>query len=312
MITETQRKERLLYIGASDCAGVLGLSRWKTPLALWAEKTGQVVPEDISGKLHIRVGNELEDLVRKLFSEESGKTVHRVNETITHSSYPFIKANLDGRIVGEKAGFEAKTCNGWAAKSWEGEEIPQEYILQCMHSLAVTGWDRWYIAVLIGGNSDFRWKTVERDEKIISQIVKAEVEFWKEFVEPEIMPITIKKDDGDVLAQLFPMAEGEQDPVELDDEADRLIESIQAQIEDFELLKGNIETDKNRLKVLLKDKPVGESDLYKVTWKEQTSRRVDLKKLKEEFLETWRQCSKPSTSRPLRIAKKKLGGKDGN
>jgi predicted phage-related endonuclease len=42
--------ERIGFIGSSDAAAVLGLSRWKTPLQIWAEKTGQVVPDDISDK----------------------------------------------------------------------------------------------------------------------------------------------------------------------------------------------------------------------------------------------------------------------
>jgi len=34
-------QERRKGIGGSDAAAVLGLSKWKTPYALWLKKTGQ-------------------------------------------------------------------------------------------------------------------------------------------------------------------------------------------------------------------------------------------------------------------------------
>ena len=45
--------ERSEYIGGSDIASVMGLSRWKTPLQLWAEKTGNIPQEDLSDKEYI-------------------------------------------------------------------------------------------------------------------------------------------------------------------------------------------------------------------------------------------------------------------
>ena len=41
-------EERRNYIGGSDIAAILGMSRWKTPLKLWLEKTGEVEPDDLS------------------------------------------------------------------------------------------------------------------------------------------------------------------------------------------------------------------------------------------------------------------------
>ena len=37
-------------------------------------------------------------------------------------------------------------------KEWEDEEVPAAYLLQCQHYMAVTGYEAWWIAVLIGGN----------------------------------------------------------------------------------------------------------------------------------------------------------------
>jgi len=301
VITEKQRKARLEFIGSSDAAAVLGLSRWATPLSCWAEKVGEIVPEEEEENLRLEVGNELEDLVCKLFTKRTGKKVHRVKETQFHPSYPFIGANLDRRVVGENALLEAKTTSAWNAKSWEGEDIPQEYIVQVLHQLAVTGKERGYIACLIGGNQDFRWKVVERDEKMIAEILKREVSFWMDFVQARVMPTTITKSDGDILAQLFPMSEGEADPIPLGEDANLLVDNIKAQESDYKMLDGQIKADKNRLKVLLKDQPVGVTDRFKITWKDQVAKRVDTLKLKNDHEEIYRKCTKESKSRVLRI-----------
>ena len=47
---------RSTTIGGSDAAAILGLNPYKSPYALWAEKTGKVIPEDISQKEAVRLG----------------------------------------------------------------------------------------------------------------------------------------------------------------------------------------------------------------------------------------------------------------
>ena len=51
--TTNAAENRQTYIGASDCAAVLGMSRWKTPIQIWAEKTGALEQEDISENLEL-------------------------------------------------------------------------------------------------------------------------------------------------------------------------------------------------------------------------------------------------------------------
>ena len=48
------------YIGGSDAAAVLGLNPYKSNLELWQEKTGLVVPEDISEKPYVKYGHAAE------------------------------------------------------------------------------------------------------------------------------------------------------------------------------------------------------------------------------------------------------------
>jgi len=302
-LSKEQLEERKNYIGGSDAPAVLSLSRWNTPLYVWSVKTGQISEKDISEKLAVKLGSKLEDTVSDLFTEETGKKVYRVNETLYHPKYNFLAANIDRRVIGEKAGFEAKTASGWKVKEWEGEEIPQEYIIQCLHYLAVTGWDRWYIACLIG-NQKFVWKVIEREEKIIADIIKKEAHFWNTFVIPKVMPATISALDSDTLYQLYHKVE-EGSEVDLGDEAEKIIESIEALQEDEKSLGLQIDQQKNSLKAILKENEVGITKNHKVSWKPQITKRLDIQSLKEENPGIYDKYSKQTESRVLRITQKK-------
>ncbi len=298
MLTPQQLKERLDYIGSSDAPAVLGISRWKTPLQVWAEKSRNVEPEDISDRLPVKLGNRLEQVVAELFTEKTGMKVRRVNETIFHPVYRFLAANLDRRIVGSNAILEAKTCSPWKAKEWAGDEVPQEYVCQVMHALAVTGMKVGYLAVLIG-NQDFIVKTIERDEKVIAEMVKKEVHFWRTYVEPKVMPMIITTDDADTLYSLFPM--GDSPEITLGDDVDVLIENRSAMIADIASLSSQLERTNNELKAMLKDSSVAKTSQHLITWKRQTQKRIDTERIKAEAPELYAKYVNELSSRVLRI-----------
>ena len=181
-MTDERLAERRSGIGGSDAAAVLGLNPYKTAYQLWLEKTGQVEPEDISGLDRVRFGIKLEQIVADEYAERTGRTVHRVNTTLRHAEHPFMLANIDRRVVGERRGLECKTVDKDVAKfnpEWGegGDAVPTSYLLQCQHYLAVTGWDAWDLAALVGGN-EFRLYTIERDESLIAMMEEAEAAFW--------------------------------------------------------------------------------------------------------------------------------------
>lgn len=292
-------KDRTGYIGGSEIAAVLGLSRFKTPLSLWAEKTGQVIPEDISGKLQVRLGNKLEATVCDLFTEETGKKLHRVNEALVHPKYPFLRGMLDRRVVGENAIFEAKTTSPWNSHAWEGDAIPQDYILQVMFYMELYGAERGYLACLVG-NQDFHIKIIERDDKLQKEIIAKAVDFWTRYIEPKIMPTMITSKDADTLYSLYPLGE-EGEAIKLDDTANALVDTLLAQQEDAKALDNQIEKVKNDLRVMLKDHASGVTDKWTISWKNQETNRVNLKKLKEQEPAICAAFLEKSDSRVLRV-----------
>jgi len=298
--------DRSQFIGGSDAAAVVGMSRWSTPLHVWAEKTGQIETHQLDSEA-AELGTYLEEYVARRFTKETGKKVHRVNETRFHPKYPFLGANIDRRVVGEEAILECKTTSAWKAKEWDGEEIPHEYIIQVTHYLAVTGAKKAYIAVLIG-NQDFKWKTIERDEKLIQNIISREVEFWNKFVVPKVMPTTVSKNDSDTLYQLFPVASPES-TVDLGDEGARLIESRNALYQDAITLEGHIAEVENSLKAMIKDNESGMAGKWKVYWQNQSQTRLDTKRIKLEIPEIYSKYGTVSKFRKLVVREESTNGK---
>ena len=178
---------RRLGIGGSDVSVVCGINKYKSPIELWLEKTGQQQPGEAGEAAYW--GTKLESVIKDEFTGRTGIKVIPVNKILRSRDYPFILANLDGVClcpVHGKCVFEAKTANAFKAGEWENDAVPYEYILQIQHYLCVTGYNGAYIAVLIGGSA-FQWKYVPRDEEMISMIIRTERDFWT-LVEDDVPP----------------------------------------------------------------------------------------------------------------------------
>ena len=292
-------KLRNIGIGGSDAAIIAGINRWKSPYQLWLEKTGQVEPEDISDNEYVYWGTVLEQLVADRFCELTGKKVRKCGmmQSLTHE---FMLANVDRLVVGENAGLECKTANGFKAKEWEGDNVPDSYYLQCQHYMAVTGCDKWYIACLIGGNH-FVWKEIPRNEEDITALIEAEMAFWEDNVKVGRMPdVDGSKSCSQALAERFPG--GLADDIVLPENAETLLTEIDELQEVESRIKEQVETKKNQLKTMIGDHEVAYAGERKVTWKTQAGRvTVDSKKLKAEMPDVYEKYSKQGN--PIRVFK---------
>lgn len=185
MPREEWLKYRSLGIGGSDAAGVVGLNTYQTPYTIWANKTGRLSEEEENEAM--RQGRDLEPYVVARFEEATGKKVRRRNVMFQHDDYDFMTANIDREIIGEDAGFEAKTTSVMNLRKFKNGEFPDQYYVQCVHYLAVTGKKRWYLGVLVL-NQGFYHYVIERDENEIAALISAEKEFWETYVVPDVAP----------------------------------------------------------------------------------------------------------------------------
>lgn len=179
-------KERQKGIGGSDVGAIMGVNKYKIPFQVYLEKTEEITEED-EGSGSAYCGSALEELVAREFTLRTGKKVRRSNKHLVHKEYPFMVGNIDRKVLGENAILECKTTSAFNMKAWESEEIPESYILQCQHYMAVTGAEKCYIAVLIGGQK-FMFNEILRDDELISMIIEVEKDFWINHVEKRIPP----------------------------------------------------------------------------------------------------------------------------
>jgi putative phage-type endonuclease len=167
-------------IGGSDIATILGVNPYKSARRLWAELSGLMDREDISGKMAVKMGHKLEPVVAELFTEETGLKVRKNNFILQHDIYDYMYANIDREVIlpdGEKAVLEIKTAGSFSKSQWQGDKVPMQYMAQVQYYLAITGLQKAYMAVLIGGQ-EFEWWTIDRNEETIKQIEEAAADFW--------------------------------------------------------------------------------------------------------------------------------------
>ncbi len=277
MTQEEWVESRKGSIGGSDAATVLGLNPYGSPYSLWAEKTGAVVPEDISMKEAVRLGHVLEPYVAQRFTEITGKKVRRENYILKNSDYPWAHANVDRLVIGEKAGLECKTTSALNLSKFKNGEYPANYYCQCMHYLAVTGLERWYLAVLIG-NQDVRIFVIERDEEEIAALMDAEQRFW-ECVENREPPAV----DGSeaTTATLSALYSDNGGQVDLTPVCGNLREYLALKAE-MKALEEKLNAAANSIKEYMGDACKGTYGDVTVSWKNVNSSRFDKKAFQKD------------------------------
>lgn len=235
-------------IGGSDVAAILNLSRYKSAVAVYLDKIGSA-PE-IPDNPKMKAGRIMEPVVADWFAEDTGYKVWRQNAIFQHPEYPWMLANIDRWLPGQNAGLECKNTSEYAKSDWEGTQAPIEYILQCNHYMAVTGADRWFVAVLIGG-WDFQWRVIERDEEIIQSLIEREKQFWQEHVLAKIPP-AFSHQDSDYLKSLYPTHEPSK-AIHLSEEDYSTMQLLFDGRRAGKLAKEAEETAKNQLKGRMED-----------------------------------------------------------
>ena len=292
---------RKQYIGGADAAAVCGLNEFQSPYNLWAEKAG-VIPA-FEGNLRTEVGTFLEEFIAKKFEQETGKKVQNCNFTMINDLFPFAVADIDRKIVGENAGLECKSTSVLNLKHYRNGDYPARFYVQCQHYMGVCGFDKMYLAVLIG-NSDFRIFEIERDEAEISALMALEEQFYGYMISGNPPPIDGSDSTREAIqAQQSDPPEEEPEPADLSDKKqvlDTLME-INAAIEQLESQRDAI---KNQLIESIGDSWHGSCSGYSISYKPQTRKTFDWKKLQKERPEIPLDgYFKSSTSRTLKIAK---------
>lgn len=259
-------------IGGSDAAAIVGLNPWSTPYAVWADKTGRTPPKEDNEIM--RQGRDLEQYVAERWMEVTGKKCRRRTQILSNPDYPFALANVDRMVVRENAGLECKTTSMMNLKKFKNGEYPETYYCQCMHYMAVTGADRWYLGVLVLSRG-FHTFVIERDEDEIKALMDAERDFWKYVTSDTPPPVDGLDPTTGAINTIYSDAsdDGVIDLFGRENEINEYL-ALKAQIKALGIEKERIEQE---LKEELQLNERGFCGGYQINWKKQSRRSFQAK-----------------------------------
>lgn len=198
-------------VGGSDVAAIMGLSKYRSPYEVWAEKLGLVSSPDLSDNSAVQWGNILEPVIADHYKSLHKSTVVKPGSCVMRSlKRPWAQASLDYEIYVPGLGngvLEIKTAGSRSSAEWD-EGVPVYYLTQVMHYMSVTGWKFADVAVLIGGQ-DYREYRIMRDKDDIDSVEQAVDGFWhlvETREEPEILGIGR---EGSALIERYGVGEGD-------------------------------------------------------------------------------------------------------
>lgn len=307
--TKNMNKEEWLNkrregIGGSDASSVLGFNPYKSSISVYMDKIDYIngvdlnlekFSDDVSYRMEL--GNKLEEFVAREFSLKTGKKVRRINAILKNDNYPFALANIDRAVIGERAFLKCKVTNSYEKKAWQ-KEVPIHYQIQMVHYMAITGASHCYVAVLIG-NEELVIHRIDRDEKVISQVMNLEKMFWQKCILGGDLPMPDGSDDySKVLKKFYKSSKNEE--VILFEEA-----SLMSRYDEIVQLLKDIDKEKKTIEQYIqsqmKEYEIAFIGDRKITWKTQSRSSLDTKKLKKEHPELAQKYMKTTTSRVFRI-----------
>ncbi len=265
---------RQSYLGSSDVAGILGISPWLTPLAVYDAKVfgkKEVISE--AKKKILERGKRLEPYVLDMLTLEHGvELIHRNNRYLDRQ-HKFLAAEIDAE-TSDGRNVEAKTTGDFYDKSMWGDEgtddVPIYYAAQCMHGMMCNGAPSTLLPVMLGID-DFRVFEIHRDESTIAAIRETELEFWDRVQRRDPPPPT---DVADVL-RMFPMDSGRN--AQATPELLERVNEWKAKKKEAKFLKGELEDIEQEIKLFMLDATtLSYGSRALLTWKEQKTKRFNI------------------------------------
>lgn len=262
-------------ITATDMTAIMGVSPWKTPFALYAEKTGQFQPEPVGEAAHR--GLILEDAVATWWeSQHEGKKLRRSNGVLRLKDVPWAMCSIDRMVQGEDHIVEIKTS---ASPLWR-IGIPEFVQVQCQWQLLISGFEEMTVAALLGGLV-FREETVKADRNLQTEMFR-KAELFREAIENRTAP-ALDGRDSDILAAIKPQESDEW--AQADDGLDRVAALYSQTLYESKLLDQELSNLAISLKEAIGERQgiVGNTG-WLATWRQnKSSLKTDWKAVAEEL-----------------------------
>jgi len=282
---------RRLGIGGSDVAAIMGLSPWKTPLNIYFEKVrGDTVHDD---KNLVR-GRQLEKYILEDYADHNDVELDVSSPFVQSTEFPFLIGNIDARVKNKNVLVEAKSSK-FRSFDWDG--LPIYYTTQVAHYAMITDCDYVDIPVVFLQPWDYQCFRYNRDLAFEKKMKDTCVQFWESNVLKNIPPQPENPDDA---RSLFSIS------TEKSQKATETAKKAVEEIKKIHFLQERLHKKENDLKLAvmmeMQDaQALLDDDIPLVTWKTQTSKRIDSARLKKENPVIFSEFLKESSSRVFRI-----------
>lgn len=290
---ETFLLDRKLGIGGSDIASIMNLSPYSTPLDVYRDKMNpEVIYEEESEDL--KRGSRVEKYILQEYCEVNNCSLETNLPPFIDPKYPFMRGNVDAKIVGENVIVEAKSTKCQIAK-WE-DGIPEYYRTQVAYYAMLSDADRVDVPVLFS-NWQYACFTYWRDYELEDRIKKAVIDFWNNHIVAGIPP---EPSTPAELQAVYPKIENTKTI-----KADNEIRETVSLWQETSLRRRELEKQEEKLKIEIQrfmgDAGILDSGFCKVALKERTATRLDTGALKEAMPELYKEYSNDNTYRILQI-----------
>lgn len=190
--TNEWKEWKLLGIGASEIASVIGINPHQTSYEVWLVKTGR--SKGFEGNSATQRGHELESRARaryELFHLEDMPPA-----TIVHPKFDIVRVSLDGRSLDGKKVLEIKCPGEKNHQIAVGGKVPEHYVPQVQYQMAATGADEcdFFSYFESKAGPTHALVNVKANTEYQGYLVNKALEFWENFVVKNIPPPLTDKD----------------------------------------------------------------------------------------------------------------------
>lgn len=310
-------------IGGSDAASILGVSRWTSAFALWADKIG-ASPDSDNGNAAMTWGNDLELPVAQHFAREHEAAVVAYPAVLRSKANPFMLANVDFFVVEPSeltpAGvvtdlgaialdelpeifhiLEIKTTGitGRPSREWDDESVPRSYELQGQHYSIVTGIQSVVFAALVAGTGLVVRGRLYNGEEENAALVEAESHFFQQVARREPPEPDGSDSSAEAIKSLYPESTPET-AIEADDFSIEIIDEYLTAKADLDALEIKVKGLKAKIEVA-----IGANEILTwqgtpiATYKSTKSRAA----LDQKAVETWLAENNPEILKSFTVTK---------
>jgi putative phage-type endonuclease len=296
-------KRRKSGIGGSDVAAIMGLSKYRTQMDVYNDKTSDEVNESSSDVLEL--ASYLEEYTAQKYAMLTGHKVRRWHEELIHAGHPFLKGNIDRQILLDKRGLgilECKALSTYNFRNVKMHGLPADYICQLQdYFLCGNGLYRWgAFAILNRDSGELLTFEVEPDAEFHAEILRICVPFWTECVEKRIPPMPIATESGKVT--IAPAYSGVITDLTDDSELNSLVIQRKENAALVDEAKALLAQTDNMIADKLADYEAVECRGARIYYKSSSRTSIDTVRLKKEKPEIYKEfCRTTETARSLKF-----------